>query len=68
MNFNALPDINYSNANMINAGQSNFCDVVIQNGRISKIQSSISGITNTKEIEANGSWLIKCIFYSNTVN
>lgn len=58
MNFNTLPDIMIRNANMINEGQSKFCDVLIKNGRIAKIQSSISSINNAKEIEANGRWLL----------
>lgn len=58
MSFNALPNLIIRNAHLVNEGHSQFCDVLIQQGRISKIQSSITGIHRAKEIEANGAWLL----------
>lgn len=58
MNFRQLPDLIIRNANMINEGQQKICDVLIQHGRIRKIQSSITGVYNAKCIEADGAWLL----------
>lgn len=58
MSFNALPNLIIRNAHLVNEGHSQFCDVLIQQGRISKIQSSITGVHRAKEIEANGAWLL----------
>lgn len=58
MNFRHLSDLIIRNANMVNEGHCQIGDVLIQQGRISKIQSSITGISHTKCIEANGAWLI----------
>ena len=58
MNFRALPDLVIRNAHVVNEGKSEYRDVLIQNGRITKIQSSISQVTQVKNIEANGAWLI----------
>ncbi|MBJ9985896.1 dihydroorotase [Acinetobacter sp. S40] len=58
MNFKQLPDLIIRNANIVNEGHCQIRDVLIQQGRISKIQPSITGIHNTKSIEANGAWLI----------
>lgn len=57
MSFKSSPDIIIRNANLVNEGRSRIADVLIQNGRISKIQSIITGI-NLKSIDANGAWLI----------
>jgi dihydroorotase len=43
---------------MVNEGQQQICDVLIQQGRISKIQPNITGIYNAKSIEADGAWLL----------
>lgn len=58
MNFKPLPDLIIRNANLVNEGRCQIADVLIQQGRISKIQSSITGVYNAKTIEANGAWLI----------
>lgn len=61
MNFKPLPDIIIRNANLVNEGCCYIADVLIQQGRISKIQSSITGVnaqSNIKSIDANGAWLI----------
>ncbi len=58
MNFRQLPNLIIRNANMVNEGQQQICDVLIQQGRISKIQSNITGIYNAKCIDADGAWLI----------
>ncbi len=58
MNFRQLPNLIIRNANMVNEGQQQICDVLIQQGRISKIQSNITGIYNAKSIEADGAWLL----------
>ena len=58
MNFRQLPNLIIRNANMVNEGQQQICDVLIQQGRISKIQSNITGIYNAKSIDADGAWLI----------
>lgn len=42
------------NANIVNEGQQQIGDVLIQQGRIRKIQSNITGIHNAKSIEADG--------------
>lgn len=58
MNFRQLPDLIIRNANMVNEGKQQIRDVLIQQGRISKIQSSITGVYNAKSIEADGAWLL----------
>lgn len=58
MNFRQLPDLIIRNANMVNEGQQQVCDVLIQQGRISKVQPSITGFYNAKNIEADGAWLL----------
>lgn len=58
MNFRHLPDLIIRNANMVNEGCSQIADILIQKGRISKIQSSLTGFYNAKSIEADGAWLI----------
>lgn len=58
MNFRHLPDLIIRQANIVNEQRQQVCDVLIQQGRISKIQPSISGIYNAKNIEADGAWLI----------
>ena len=58
MNFKSLPNLVIRNANIVNEGRCQVGDVLIQQGRISKIQSEITGIHQTKTIEANGAWLI----------
>ncbi|WP_375581933.1 dihydroorotase [Acinetobacter baumannii] len=58
MNFRQLPDLIIRNANIVNEGQQQICDVLIQQGRMSKIQPSITGVYNAKSIEANGAWLL----------
>lgn len=58
MNFRQLPNLIIRNANMVNEGQQQICDVLIQQGRISKIQPNITGIYNAKSIEADGAWLL----------
>ena len=58
MNFKACPDLIIRNANMVNEGQQQICDVLIRQGRIHKIQSNITGIYNAKNIHADGAWLI----------
>lgn len=58
MNFRDLPDLIIRNANMVNEGRCQFNDVLIQHGRIAKIQPEISGIHHARNIEAEGAWLI----------
>lgn len=58
MNFRQPPNLIIRNANMVNEGQQQICDVLIQQGRISKIQPNITGIYNAKSIEADGAWLL----------
>lgn len=58
MNFRQCPNLIIRNANMVNEGQQQIGDVLIQQGRISKIQSNITGIYNAKSIEADGAWLL----------
>ncbi|MDV2467823.1 dihydroorotase [Acinetobacter chinensis] len=58
MNFRQLPNLIIRNANMVNEGQQQIGDVLIQQGRIHKIQSNITGIHNVKSIEADGAWLL----------
>lgn len=58
MNFRQLPDLIIRNANIVNEGQQQICDVLIQQGRMSKIQPSITGVYNAKNIEADGAWLL----------
>ena len=58
MNFRQLPNLIIRNANMVNEGQQQIGDVLIQQGRICKIQSNITGIHNAKSIEADGAWLL----------
>ncbi|WP_343594824.1 dihydroorotase [Acinetobacter sp.] len=58
MNFRQLPDLIIRNANIVNEGSCQIRDVLIQQGRISKIQPSIMGVCKAKSIEANGRWLI----------
>ncbi|QXW25090.1 dihydroorotase [Acinetobacter johnsonii] len=58
MNFRQLPNLIIRNANMVNEGQQQIGDVLIQQGRIRKIQSNIKGIHNAKSIEADGAWLL----------
>ncbi|EPR9358289.1 MULTISPECIES: dihydroorotase [Acinetobacter calcoaceticus/baumannii complex] len=58
MNFRQLPDLIIRNANIVNEGQQQICDVLIQQGRMSKIQPSITGVYNAKSIEADGAWLL----------
>ena len=58
MNFRQLPNLIIRNANMVNEGQQQIGDVLIQQGRIRKIQSNITGIHNAKSIEADGAWLL----------
>ncbi|AYO53641.1 dihydroorotase [Acinetobacter wuhouensis] len=58
MNFRQLPNLIIRNANMVNEGQQQIGDVLIQQGRIHKIQSNITGIHNAKSIEADGAWLL----------
>ena len=58
MNFRQLPDLLIRNAHMVNEGKRQYCDVLIQKGRIAKIQSSITQAMQAKNIEANGAWLI----------
>lgn len=58
MNFRHLPDLIIRNANIVNEGRSQIGDVLIQKGRISKIQSSLTGFYSAKSIEADGAWLI----------
>ena len=58
MNFRQLPDLIIRNANIVNEGLCQIGDVLIQQGRIAKIQSSITGFYHAKSIEANGAWLI----------
>ncbi|UDM39929.1 dihydroorotase (plasmid) [Acinetobacter haemolyticus] len=58
MNFRQLPNLIIRNANMVNEGQQQIRDVLIQQGRIRKIQSNITGIHNAKNIEADGAWLL----------
>lgn len=58
MNFRQLPNLIIRNANMVNEGQQQIGDVLIQQGRIHKIESNITGIHNAKSIEADGAWLL----------
>lgn len=58
MNFRHLPQIIIRNATLVNEGVQHSADVLIQHGRIKKIQSSITSIHNAKNIEADGAWLI----------
>ena len=58
MNFRQLPNLIIRNANIVNEGQQQIGDVLIQQGRIRKIQSNITGIHNAKNIEADGAWLL----------
>lgn len=58
MNFNPLKDIVIRNAQIINEGTRHVADVWIKAGRIHRIDSSIHGITQAFEIEANGAWLL----------
>ncbi|WP_462184950.1 dihydroorotase [Acinetobacter baumannii] len=58
MNFRQLPNLIIGNANMVNEGQQQIGDVLIQQGRIRKIQSNITGIHNANSIEADGAWLL----------
>jgi dihydroorotase len=58
MNFRQLPNLIIRNANIVNEGQQQIGDVLIQQGRIRKIQSNIKGIHNAKSIEADGAWLL----------
>lgn len=58
MNFRHLPHLIINNATLINEGLRQTCDVLIQHGRIAKIQPSIPNIYHAKHIEADGAWLI----------
>lgn len=58
MIFRHLPHLIIRNATIINEGQRLNSDILIQHGRIAKIQSSIDNVHGAKNIEANGAWLI----------
>ncbi|EPF88110.1 dihydroorotase [Acinetobacter gyllenbergii] len=58
MNFKQYPNIIIRNANLVNEGRQQIADVLIQNGRIEKIATTITGIFNAKTIDAQGAWLI----------
>ncbi|MGO2124988.1 MULTISPECIES: dihydroorotase [unclassified Psychrobacter] len=58
LTFDNLPKIIIRNAVIVNEGIQKTSDVLIENGRIQKIQSSITGISDAKNIDAEGGWLI----------
>lgn len=58
MSFRQFPKIIIRNANLVNEDTQYIADVLIQDGRIEKIASNITGIFNAKTIDANGAWLI----------
>jgi len=56
--FDNLPKILIRNATVVNEGTQKTNDVLIENGRIEKIQSSITGVSDAKNIDVEGGWLI----------
>ena len=58
MNFKALPTIIIRDATTVNEGVQRTTDVLIKNGRIEKIQPTMTGIPDAKNIDAKGAWLI----------
>lgn len=58
MNFSNLPKIIIRNAVIVNEDIQEIADVLIENGRIEKIQPSITGVSHAENIDAEGGWLI----------
>ncbi|RSE32738.1 dihydroorotase [Acinetobacter junii] len=58
MSFRQFPKIIIRNANLVNQDEQYIADVLIQDGRIEKIASNITGVFNAKTIDTNGAWLI----------
>lgn len=58
MNFSNLPKIIIRNAVIVNEDIQEIADVLIENGRIEKIQPSITGVSHAENINAEGGWLI----------
>lgn len=54
MNFSNLPKIIIRNAVIVNEGIREMADVLIENGRIEKIQPSITGVSRAENIDAEG--------------
>lgn len=58
MNFSNFPKIIIRNAVIVNEDIQEIADVLIENGRIEKIQPSITGVSHAENINAEGGWLI----------
>lgn len=58
MNFSNLPKIIIRNAVIVNEDIQEIADVLIENGRIEKIQPSITGVSHAENIDAEDGWLI----------
>ncbi|MDQ8936853.1 dihydroorotase [Acinetobacter rudis] len=58
MNFKHLPNLIIRNANVVNEDTCKIQDILIQQGRVSKIEPQITGFYHAKEIDANGAWLM----------